>query len=63
MGCILCMMITTKLVQNVEVIKIQVLENPFIFVMARNGIWWLGRVQRIRKKVGNGWDFQNSPLI
>jgi hypothetical protein len=45
------------------VIKIQVLENPFIFVMARNGIWWLGRVQRIRKKVGNGWDFQNSPLI
>jgi hypothetical protein len=28
-------MITTKLVQNGEVVKIQELENPFIFVMAQ----------------------------
>ncbi len=34
-GCVLCMMITTKLVQNDKVVKIQVLENPLLFVMAQ----------------------------
>jgi hypothetical protein len=28
-------MITTKLVQNDKVVKIQVLENPLLFVMAQ----------------------------
>jgi hypothetical protein len=50
-------MIIAKLVQNDELVKIPRSKNPFIFVVAQvvEHAWWLGKVQRIRRKVGNGW--------